>query len=263
VELNGGEAEAHFELSRGKPSDVQVRVGGVIFKAHRAVLAAGSKFLATLFESGFKDSNAPTIDLYELKPQVFELAHAYMYHGKCSVPDSVELGEVLSAASALQIDALFETVVAEIERNVTAYNCVSLMLCADRYHLPKLKTKVEVVGCEAFLDVAWDPAVPESSMKALLQSDYLNVTTEQEVFETVLKWLKGQVEPLGEEQQLSLFALVRFPLLSKDFMDSTVMAEPAFLTFLSQKLLNTQFQDVVFSGKMPKRRQLKQVCMNI
>jgi len=61
--------------------------------------------------------------------------------------------------------------------------------------------------------------VPISSLLALLQNDNLNVESEQEVFEPHAMWLKGQAEPLCEEEQMTLFALVRFSLLSQDFID--------------------------------------------
>jgi len=261
VMLTGGEKKSRMAVlwRQEKLCDVQVRVGEKVFPAHRLVLAAESKFLYALFDGHFKESLAPIVDIHELEPHVFALALDFMYDGECAVDASV-LEQLLSAASVLQLDTLLATVVAEIAKHVTADNCVSMMACADCHHLPELKTRTEAVAREAFVEVASDPAVPASSMLALLQSDDLNVKTEQEVFETLLKWLKGQADPLDEEQQLALFALVRFPLLSQDFIDSTVMAEPAFSTFLSQKLLFTQFKDIYFGGAKPKPRRPTQVA---
>ena len=258
VVLEGGETAVRLKLSRERFSDVQVRVGGELFKAHRVVLAAGSKFLEALFDGQFNDSLAPVVDIHELEPRVFALALDNMYDGKCSVPDSVELEQLLCAASVLQIDALLATVAAEIEEHVTADNCASIMVCADRHNLPELMKKAEAVAREAFVDVASDPAVPASSMLVLLQSDDLHVKTEQEVYETFVQWLKGQAEPLSEGKQLECLAQVRFPLLSQDFVDSTVMTEPAFSTLLSQRLILDQFKDIFFGGETPKERGRKQ-----
>jgi len=91
-------------------------------------------------------------------------------------------------------------------------------------------------------------------MQKFLESDDLNVTVtiEQEVFRTLAKWVKWQAEPLGEEQQLALFALVCFLVLSQDFIDSAGLAEPACSIFFSQRLFSTQFKNIFFGGEKPK-----------
>lgn len=85
---------------------------------------------------------------------------------------------------------------------------------------------------EAFVDVSSDPAFPASNKLALLQSDRLNIASEKQVFEALSTWLKGQVEPLGVEDQLRMFGLV----FSQDFRDLTVMAEPAFSTLRAHNM---------------------------
>jgi len=91
-------------------------------------------------------------------------------------------------------------------------------------------------------------------MLALLQSDCLIVTSEEQVFETLSTWLKGQVEPFSEDEQLQMFGLVHLTLLSQDFRDSTVMAEPVFSTLRARNLLRAQFQAELLSGKKPTKR---------
>jgi len=162
------------------------------------------------------------------------------------------LQQVLSVASVLQIDALLVDVVVALEKDVTVDNCASMLACADCHHLPKLKNAAEAVAQEAFVAVASDPAVPASSMLALLQSDNLNVNSEQDVFKTLTTWLKGQAEPLGEAEQLEMFGLVRFTLLSRDFVDSTIMAESVCSTPRASML--TQFTNLVFGGAKPQER---------
>ena len=229
-------------------------MGNEVFPAHRNVLAAGSKFLAVLFDGQFKDSLAPIVDIHEMQPRAFALALDYMHDGKCAVQFDVSaLQHLLLVASVLQIDALLADVVIALENDVTVDNCASMLACADSHHLQNLKKKGEDVAKEAFVAVASDPAVPASSMLALLQSNTLNVNSEQEVFETLSTWLKGQAEPLGEEEQLKMFGLVRFALLPQDFIDSTVMAEPAFSTPRACKLWLTQLKDL-FGGEKPQQR---------
>jgi hypothetical protein len=123
-----------------------------------------------------------------------------------------------------------------------------MLACADRYHIPKLALKAEALACNTFVDVASNPAVPASSLVALLQSDHLHVKSEEQVFETLCTWLQGQTEPLGEEEQLNMFGLIRFTLLTQDFTDSTVMSMPIFKTLRGHTLLLTQLQALLLGG---------------
>jgi len=252
--LDVGEASTRLKINRDKFCDVKLRVGNEVFPAHRAVLAAGSGFLAALFDGQFKDSAAPVVDIHEMEPRSFALALDYMYDGKCAAPDVIALQQMLSVASILQMDALLVDVVTVLENGITVDNCTSMLACADHHHLPQLKNKAEAVAHEAFVAVASNPAVSASIMLALLQSDHLNVNSEQEVFETLVTWIKGQAQPLGEEEQMEMFGLVRFALLSKDFVDLTVMAEPACSTPRACKLLLAQFKDAFFGDAKPQQR---------
>ena len=208
--------------------DVKLRVGTEVFPAHRNVLAAESTFLSTLFAGQFAEALAPIVDIREMDLRVFKLALDYMYDGSCLVPDVSTLQQLLSVASVLQIDALFAAAATALDQSLTLDNCASMLACADQHHVPQLALRAEAMARDVFVDVASNPAFPASSMVALLQSNCLNVESEEQVFETLSTWLKGQVEPLSEEEHLQMFGLVRFTLLSQDFRDSTVMAEPSF-----------------------------------
>jgi len=228
-----------------------LRVGTEVFPAHRNVLAAESMFLATLFAGQFTEALAPIVDIREMDLRVCKLALDYMYDGRCLVPDVSTLQQLLSVASVLQIDALFAAAATALDRSLTMDNCASMLACADQHHVPQLTLRAEAMARDAFVDVALNPAFPASSMVALLQSDHLKVESEEQVFGTLSTWLKGQAEPLGEEQQLHMIGLVRFTLLSQDFRDSTVMAEPAFSTPRARNLLIAQFQAELLGGDKP------------
>ena len=239
---------------QGMFCDVQLRVGNELFPAHWLVLATMSKYFAARLTGQFKDAVEPILDIHEMDPSVLALALDYMYDGTCLVPDVSTLQQVLSVATVLQIDLLCTAAATALDKNLTVDNCASMLACADQHHVPKLARRAEALAREAFVDVASNPAFPASSMLALLQSDRLNVTSEEQVFETLSTWLKGQVEPLGEEDQLRMFGLVRFTLLSQDFIDSTVMAEPAFLMPRTHNLLLAQFQAELLGDDKPTKR---------
>jgi len=112
--------------------DVKLRVDTEVFPAHRLVLAAESKFLATLFTGQFKDSLSPTVDIHEMEPRIFALALDYMYSGRCLVPDVSTLQQLLSVASVLQIDALFAAAATALDQSLTMDNCASMLAYSDQ-----------------------------------------------------------------------------------------------------------------------------------
>jgi len=189
-----------------------------------------------------------------MEPRIFALALDYMYDGSCSVTDASTLQQVLSVALVLQIDSLVSDTATALDESLTVDNCASMLACVDQHHVPLLVRRAEGMARDAFADVASNPAVPASCMAALLQSDCLNVTSEEQVFETLSTWLKGQAEPLGEEVQLKMFGLVRFTQLPQHFRDSTVMSEPVFSTLRARNLLLAQFQEDVVGGDEPTKR---------
>jgi len=256
VLLGGGETKYRLAAlwRQGLYCDVKLRVGTEVFPAHRNVLAAESTFLSTLFAGQFAEALAPIVDIREMDLRVFKLALGYMYDGSCLVPDVSTLQQLLSVASVLQIDALFAAAATALDQSLTLDNCASMLACADQHHVPQLALRAEAMARDAFVDVASNPAFPASSMVALLQSNRLNVESEEQVFDTLSAWLKGQLEPLREEEQLQMFGLVRFTLLSQDFRDSTVMAEPAFSMPRARNLVLAQFQAEMSGGDKPAKR---------
>ena len=144
------------------------------------VLAAGSKFLTVLFDGQFKDSLPPIVDTHEMDPVAFAMA-------RCAVRDSSALKQVLSAGAVLQCDSLLTTIKTENIENVTADNSFFIMELAKCNNLPQLVQTAEIIERVVFVDTTSDPEMPGRNSLSLLQSNHLNVNSEQVVFETLSK----------------------------------------------------------------------------
>jgi len=259
VKLVGGQNKGQMAAFRRQEEfcDVQIKLGAQLFPAHRVVLAAESKFLAALFRNGFKDSSTPVVELKEVTPEVFELVLAFIYEGKCAVPDWSWLEPVLAAALRLQVDALETSARKALEKGLTPENCIATLACADRHQQPALASQAQALAKKHFASIASDPALPASNLLALLAADDLDVESEQAVFGAVVAWLKGQEESMSDEEQLRMFALVRFPLMSQDFIETLAEQAPVLSTQRGCKLLLCQFQGAFFGGK-PTAREVKE-----
>jgi hypothetical protein len=98
------------------------------------VLSAHSRFFEALFDGGFKEQNAPVVDVKNLEPDIFERVIQYIYEGKCTMnTDMVE--PVLAAASLLQIDLL----VSDVPR-VSWSSCCHPRVVLTRWLLPNFIT---------------------------------------------------------------------------------------------------------------------------
>jgi len=69
-------------LDNGKLSDVVLQVRGKEFRAHKTILAAGSKVFAAMFENkATKEARESRVDITDIEPEVFERLLNYIYSG--------------------------------------------------------------------------------------------------------------------------------------------------------------------------------------
>jgi hypothetical protein len=73
-------------------------------------------------------------------------------------------------------------------------------------------------------------------VRVLLASDRLKVADEEAVYSAAVTWLHAQAPPPAEDDALALLRLVRFPLLSREFVQETVHNEPLLRTFAGMQL---------------------------
>ena len=192
------------------------------------MLAAQSGYFANFFASNFPGAKSDRMDIQDVDPIIFERALDYMYVGLARVCAD-ELERLMSVAALLHINKMTESITKKLLDIMDVDNCISIMSCADRFQNDKLLRRGEIFVREAFEHFGANPGLPEVSMRVLLQSSRLNVLAETEVFLTLTRWLNNLVDPLEEEARIGLYALVRFPLLTQDFLDSdAVLMQPKF-----------------------------------
>ena len=119
--------------------------------------------------------------------------------------------------------------------------------------LSNLYAEARHISKEHFASLATQNVLPASSMLSLLKSDDLAVKSEDEVFETVVAWLKGQNRAVREAYELKLYELVRFPLLSKNL--EVAKHAPVLSTLRGCELRLAQFQRAVLDG-LPRPRRV-------
>ena len=210
-----------------KLCDVVLRIGGRDITTHRAVLAACSPYFYAMFTGDLAESRAKVVVMKDIHPDIMENLVEFAYTGRINI--NVENVQALLATSSLiQFHEVGELCCKFLETQldpsnclgirkfVEAHGCTNFLESVDRFVLQKFK---EVVQSEEY------NLLPGELLIKVLSSDDLNVNFEEEVYESVLKWVNFNIT---ERSKLlpQILEHVRLPLVSKDYLLSKIDHEP-------------------------------------
>jgi speckle-type POZ protein len=161
-------------------SDVNFKIGGREFPAHKNILAARSQYFAAMFEHPTKEQSTNQVNIEDIEPDVFEELLRFIYTGR--VPS--EKLETMAAA---------------------------LFITADKYLLEELKLK-----CENYL---LHHMSPDNCVVLLIHGDLLNPTEPLKEAVKFFRCLPSQVMATNgweklEEENLRLLCHIQKFLLS-------------------------------------------------
>ncbi|XP_013407609.1 kelch-like protein 18 isoform X2 [Lingula anatina] len=237
---------------QGKLCDVTLKVSDQKFSAHRIVLAATIPYFQAMFTHDMVESKQDEISMQGIEASALEALINYAYNGRVQI-DSKSVQALLVGASFLHLypvkeacsdylkNRLHPTNVLGIRNFAEQFVCQQLVEAANK-HLQK--HFIEVSRSEEFLNLS------QAEVLDILCRDELYVTSEEQVFEAMLAWIKkdmdNRVDTLPE-----LMRHVRLPLMCPQYLTDRVAAE---------ELIKTSFQcrDLLDEAKdfhlMPERR---------
>lgn len=209
-----------FQLKENeKLCDIILKVGDDSVKAHRVVLAAASPYFHAMFTGDMLESRQDEVALYGVEFKALELLINYCYSGKIEITTK-NAQSLLVTASLLQLiqvkDACVEFFQERLHPNnclgilnfAEAFSCQSLSQAADAYTVQNFK---HVVNSEEFCTLSYE------NMSKLLTREDLNIRSEEQVFEAVMKWIKKD----EEDRKVflpNLLKNVRLALLSPQYL---------------------------------------------
>eukprot|EP00900_Chrysochromulina_parva_P007288 jgi/Chrpa1/16560/Chrysochromulina_OHIO_Genome00006052-RA len=182
--------------------------------------------------------------LPEVPTQGLAACLEFIYTGSCAVADEAELIVVLEAAAYLQIRPLVDAAAKAMSAHLSATTALAFWAVAGRQGLSQLTADAVSAAARHFEQIAATPAwlsAPKEMVRVLLASDRLKVADEEAVYSAAVKWLHAQAPPPAEDDALALLRLVRFALLSREFVQETVLNEPLLRTFAGMQMLNNSF----------------------
>ncbi|KAG7457085.1 hypothetical protein MATL_G00242790 [Megalops atlanticus] len=222
-ELQGGLERLRLESSL---TDVTLHVQGEDFPCHRVVLAAASHYFRAMFCNDLREKHEDRILIQGVDAETMRVLLDYTYTSKVLITKH-NVQKTLEAASLFQFLRMVDACSNFLAEALLPENCVGVLRLADAHALAALKARAQnyivqkfsrVVAHEEFLDL------PGGVLVSLLQRDDLDVTQEELVFETVMRWVRARE---GERLHLlpQLLQHIRLPLVDPWYFVERVEAD--------------------------------------
>lgn len=167
------------------------------------------------------------IELKELDACALASLVEYAYTGSIIINES-NVQTILPAASLLQINSVRDACCKFLQTQLHPSNCLGIRTFADAHSCQELQVISNQYTLENFPQVALTEeflTVKIEDLKSLVSSDNLNVTSEECVYQAVMRWIKHDMA--NRNQYLGqLLQHVRLPLTTRSFLLNSVSEEP-------------------------------------
>ncbi|XP_046329513.2 kelch-like protein 18 [Haliotis rufescens] len=241
---------------QGKLCDVTLKVGDQKFSAHRIILAATIPYFHAMFTHDMVESKQDEIGMQGIDASALESLVNYAYNGRVEI-NLNNVQSLLIAASFLHLQSVKEACCDFLKDRLHPQNCLAVRAFADQYMCSGLVEAAnkyiqnnfrQVSSTEEFLNLS------HTDMVDIISRDELNVTNEEQVFESALKWVKHLMEN-RKEALPELMVKVRLPLLTPQYLSDKVATEELIKSSLQCRDLLDEARDYHL---MPERRTLLQ-----
>ncbi|XP_033725796.1 kelch-like protein 18 [Pecten maximus] len=242
---------------QGKLCDVTLKVEDRKFTAHRIVLAATIPYFHAMFTHDMVESKQDEISMQGIDPNALESLVNYAYNGKVEI-DSHNVQSLLVAASFLHLQAVKEGCCNFLQRRLHPENVLGIRSFADQYMCPGLVAEADKHIQKNFKDVAHTEEflnLSKTEIIDIISRDELHVQSEEEVFESVISWVKKEDDIDRKLILPELMINVRLPLLTPQYLSDRVASEDLIKNCLLCRDLVDEAKDYHL---MPERRYLLQ-----
>ncbi|KAL5012057.1 hypothetical protein ScPMuIL_010608 [Solemya velum] len=208
---------------KGQLCDIEIKVGEKSVKCHRTVLCCVSDYFRAMFLSDMAESTQKVVTIQDINESALEKLVRFAYTSRIQM--TVETVQpLLYAASILQIECVARACCEFMKKHLHPTNCVGVHSFAEQHNRVELMKMADDYMSDKFLDVISNDEfknVPFSLLEKLLSSADLNVQSEIQVYEAVMKWVQEDVET-RKGHLPALMAKVKLPLLSPTYLMENV-----------------------------------------
>ena len=214
-----------YQFSRDKvQTDFKIRAGNKTAHCHSAVLSAKSTYFKAICASGMQEAILGHSISKEEHGDILDTVVRFLYLGKSNITvHNVE--KVVQAADFLNHEEMKNECERIMLLNLDVSKLTSYHKLAQRASLSTLNTSCLQFAKDNFTEVAHSPwflGLISDEAHMYLQDDDLNVTTEDDVFFAVLRWLKksNETSTVIEQDSKRLFQCVRVKFCQRATLES-------------------------------------------
>lgn len=203
-------------------TDIVLNVEGREFRAHKNVLAASSDYFMAMF-NGQMAVVSDSVTIQDISADAMELLLNYMYTGEIDITeDNVE--DVFCGSCLLLLESITQACCQFIEERLTLGNCWDIRTLADKFNCRDMLNTVNRFIHQTFKDVVNGdefPLLPSSEVGKLLGDDDIVVTSEEQVFEALVKWINHDRD--GRKFEFpTLLKHVRLTLIKPEYFEENI-----------------------------------------
>ncbi|XP_060900031.1 kelch-like protein 40a [Labrus mixtus] len=242
-------------LENDKFVDCVLKIQDKEYPCHRLVLAASSPFFKAMFLSDLEESKKREIVLKDVEPGVMGMILRYLYTSDISLTEQ-NVQDIFMVANMYQIPSIFSVCVSYLQEKLVLGNCLAIFRLGLLLDCPRLTLPAQEFICERYQVVVRDQdflQLGPSELAIIITSDALNVEREEQVFETVMDWVKhdetNRVKELPE-----LLHCVRFRLIPLDYFKEKVERHQ-YIRFSQELKKDLDLVKDAYKGCLPKPRK--------
>eukprot|EP00102_Acyrthosiphon_pisum_P019852 XP_016657062.1 PREDICTED: kelch-like protein 2 [Acyrthosiphon pisum] len=206
--------------------------------------------------TNFGEKNKDHVVIRQLDSIILQLLVDFIYSGTILITKK-NVQDLLAASNLLQLNDLKETCCEFFQKQLHPTNCLGIKAFADVHSCTKLLSSSELYIKQYFLKVVESEeflSLSSEELVKLISCDELKVSSEEEVFESVLRWVKNELD--SRKCFLpQLMEHVRLAFTSENYIIQKVLKEPILNNCLKCK----EYINEVLHFHFPKRHESDQV----
>lgn len=201
-------------------------------KAHRVILSSVSDYFSAMFTNNLSESFKTDIEMNDIDGNALKALIDYIYTGKIDLND-LNVFKILQVANFLQLDSVVKQGCDFLSNNLKITNCVSIYRFGEEQSLSQLKSISYKYLIENFEKLATNRELlnelNEHELAELFDDEYLNVSSEESVYETLFKWIDmNRDERIGSIG--CLLSKVKLPLLKSKYLTKEIESNASLST---------------------------------
>jgi hypothetical protein len=205
-------------------SDVKIQVGSVTFHCHKLILALKSTyFQQQLFGSGTQ-TEVHQFSIQDLTPEDFKNVLCFMYKGEVQLDDR-NVRRIVRLAKTIHLDELKQICSQYMLDTLNIDNCVQYWKYdEDNTALRKSCLQLFTRDFDRVIAACGLQEIPQELMEAVIESDDLNVSSETDVCDTVMKWFDSNTGNNNSTCPLKLLSQIRWSAVPVEYIKSKMIA---------------------------------------